>query len=323
MISDVDFEIRQSGGLLDIFRAVQDYAPPVDEPFASVLDLGDKGIAISTDGVGTKLIVANSLGKYDTIGIDCVAMNVNDVLCVGAKPLALLDYIAVSEESAQYLADIAKGFVEGAKRAHITIPGGETAQMPHALDLVGTCVGSIDLSKVIYGQRMEEGDALIGFSSSGIHSNGFTLARQVFKDSGIGLSDYVPEFNRTLGEELLEPTIIYADLAQALLDAVDVRMFAHLTGGGFRNLARIPESLELGFSIETLPSILAIFDLIRRVGGVSDYIMYRTFNMGVGFCAVVPQVDVDLALAVGERENIRGTLMGRVVPGQGVKIHGI
>ena len=323
-------EMRSFGRAIDLFRSTHDFArhgkpldfPGVAEPYAAVLDLGgDLGLAIATDGVGTKLLVAGEMGKYDTVGIDCVAMNANDILCVGAEPVAMVDYVAVTSTDSDQLLELAKGLVEGARRARISIPGGETAQVAEmlaggdeAFDLVGTCVGTVALDAVITGRRAASGDALIGYASTGIHSNGLTLARRVFERAGLRPDRHVPEFRRTLGEELLEPTAIYVDLALALREALDVRAFAHVTSDGFLNLARAG----VGFDITFLPPEPAVFGLIRELGGIPDAELFRVFNMGVGFCAVVPEGEAERALAIGAEHGVAGWRLGSVTehPGE-------
>lgn len=316
-------EMRSFGRAIDLFRTTHDFARhgrPVDfdvaEPYAAVLDLGaNLGLAIATDGVGTKLLVAEALGTYDTVGIDCVAMNANDILCVGAEPLAMVDYVAVKSTDHDQILELAKGLVEGARQAHVSIPGGETAQVAEmlaggaeAFDLVGTCVGTVPLDAMITGERAAHGDALIGYASTGIHSNGLTLARRVFAQAGWPLDRHVPEFGRALGEELLEPTAIYVDLALALRAALDVHAFAHITSDGFINLARAGA----GFDITNIPPEPAVFTLIRERGGIPNEDMYHVFNMGVGFCAVVPDAEAERALAIGAEHGIAGWRLGSV-----------
>jgi phosphoribosylformylglycinamidine cyclo-ligase len=277
--------------------------------FANVVEVAPGlGIAVSTDGVGTKLLVAQMLGKYDTVGIDCVAMNVNDVLCVGARPLTLLDYIAVERAEAGMLDAIGAGLERGAEEAGISIAGGELAQVAELIrgarpgagfDLVGTAIGLVALDRVIVGEGLEDGDAVIGLASSGIHSNGLTLARAALLEAaGHDLDDEIEELGRPLGAELLEPTRIYVKPVLALLAALapdEVRALAHITGDGLLNLLRVRS--EVGFEIDEPPEPQPIFRLIQAAGGVSDAELYRVFNMGVGFCIVVAASAADRALA--------------------------
>jgi phosphoribosylformylglycinamidine cyclo-ligase len=275
--------------------------------FASVLDLGNgTGLALSTDGVGTKLLVAQMLDKYDTVGIDCVAMNVNDVLCVGAEPLCMLDYIAVQEADPDFLTQIGKGLHEGARQANISIPGGEIAQVRElirgeregrAFDLAGACVGLVPMDRIIVGQAIQPGDVVIGLRSSGIHSNGLTLAREVFfKKARYRPDQHVGELGRSIGEELLEPTRIYVREVLGLLRAgLEIRAMAHITSDGFLNLARV--QARVGYVLDFLPEPQPIFRLLQKIGGVSDEEMYCVYNMGTGFCLVLPPADADRALA--------------------------
>jgi phosphoribosylformylglycinamidine cyclo-ligase len=291
--------------------------------FANVVDLGrGQGLAISTDGVGTKLLIAQRLDRYDTIGIDCVAMNVNDVLCVGAEPLALVDYLAVEDPRPRLLEEIGRGLCEGARRANVAIIGGELAQMPAVVhgerpgfgfDLVGTCIGLLDLGRIIDGSALEPGDILIGLPSSGIHSNGLTLAREVLLGSdGYSVESYVPDIGRSIGEELLEPTTIYVPEVLELLRAgTAVHALAHVTGDGFLNLARAPAPV--GYVVESLPEPRPIFKLIQQRGRLADEQMYRTFNMGVGFCLAVPPDQADDALALLRRHHSTADRLGYAV----------
>ncbi len=304
----------------------------VEEPYASVLDLGaGLGLAITTDGVGTKQIVAEALGRYNTVGIDCVAMNANDIVCVGAEPLAMVDYMGVKSMDGNQFLELAKGLADGAERAHISIPGGETAQIremlaerDEAFDLVGTCVGTVALADVITGDQVAPGDVLVGYASTGIHSNGLTLARGVFKQAGWILDRQVPEFGQTLGDELLEPTAIYVDLALALRAELGVRAFAHITSDGFANLKRIPPFVaeRVGYEITNLPpEPPPIFEVIQQLGGIPDEEMYRVFNMGVGFCAVVPEAEAGRALAIGEECGVAGWRLGSVTTEHPGEVH--
>lgn len=275
--------------------------------YANVLRLTDTlGLAISTDGVGTKILIAEMMGKFDTIGIDCVAMNVNDVICVGAEPIAMTDYVAVQSAEGSFLSQLAIGLREGARQSGMTIPGGEIAQVRELVtgfDLVGTCVGLVDLGKVITGSAVKPGDAIIGFASSGIHSNGLTLAREsLLGAAGMKLETHVEDLGRTLGEELLEPTRIYVQLAMRLLEQVDVRALAHITSDGFLNLARI--DAPVGFTIDALPQTPPIFDLIQKSGNIPTEDLYLVYNMGVGFCAIVPASDADRTVDIGRALGI-------------------
>ncbi len=258
--------------------------------YANVVRLNDEtGIALSTDGVGTKLVLAEQLGRWDTVGIDCVAMNVNDVVCVGAEPLAMVDYLAVDRADAEIAGAVGVGLARGAELAGIEIVGGELAQLGeliNGLDLAGACFGVVQLDSLVTGAAIEPGDAVIGLPSSGLHSNGYTLARKALAD--IPLDD--ERIGRPLGDILLEPTEIYVKpVLELLRSPLEVRGLAHITSGGLDNLLR----LEAGVSYEIdqpLP-VPEVFELIRERGEVSDGEMHEVFNMGCGFCVIVAQAD--------------------------------
>jgi phosphoribosylformylglycinamidine cyclo-ligase len=286
--------------------------------YASVMRLDDRrGLAMSTDGVGTKLVLAERMGRWDTVGIDCVAMNVNDVICVGAEPLALLDYIAVPVADPDVLRAVGVGLRRGAELAGIEIPGGELAQLGeivNGLDLVGTSVGLVDLDAVVTGSRIEPGDAVVGLPSSGLHSNGYTLARSALAD--IPLDD--DRLGRSLGDVLLEPTEIYV---RAVLDLLrcgaDVRGLAHLTSGGLDNLLRL--EAEVGYEIDEPLPVPPVFELIAEQGGVGEAEMYEVFNMGCGFACVVGAGDEDTALSVLRSHYPGAQRIGRATESGGVQ----
>jgi phosphoribosylformylglycinamidine cyclo-ligase len=305
---------REAGGGVEAIVAVLSSIDPgrprraVVGPghYASVVAIDDHtGIALCTDGVGTKLIVAEQTGRFDTVGIDCVAMNVNDVVCVGAEPLALVDYVAVERSSPDVLRAIGEGLRRGAEDAGIEIPGGELAELPevirghpspYGIDLVGACFGVVELDAIVSGTAIEPGDAVIGLPSSGIHSNGLTLARSaLIQRGGLALDDAPDALGRTLADELLEPTAIYVKpVLELLRSSVRVHGLAHITGDGLLNLLRLND--RVGFRIDDPLPVPAIFELIEQMGHVSAAEMHRTFNMGTGFCLVVPENDLDDAL---------------------------
>jgi phosphoribosylformylglycinamidine cyclo-ligase len=288
--------------------------------YANVIPITpDLGVAISTDGVGTKILVAQSLGKYDTVGIDCVAMNANDIVCVGARPLAMVDYLAIETADDYLLAELGKGLARGAELAGISIPGGELAQVRDLIrgehpgtgfDLVGTCIGTVGLDSVLTGRDIEPGDAVIGLASSGVHSNGLTLARRVLPD----LEEEIPELGRSAGTELLEPTMIYVSAALAVLETgIRPSAFAHITGDGFLNLLRVEANVS--FVLDALPEPPAIFEVIRRRGEISSGEMYRVFNMGVGFVMVVRRDDADRTIDLVSKRGYTATVIGEAVAG--------
>ena len=284
--------------------------------FANVVDIGGQGIAITTDGVGSKTMIATMLGKYDTVGIDCVAMNVNDVICVGATPVSMVDYIAIDKAQAHILDAISIGLCAGAAAAGISIAGGETAQlkdMVYGFDLAGTAIGHVPLDKILVGQDVRDGDAVIGVESNGVHSNGFSLVRRAFFTSNrYKLAHRFDELDGDLGEELLRPTHIYVREALALLQRVaSVKAFAHITSDGFLNLTRV--KAEVGYVIDALPEVPPIFAIIRRLEGVDDAVMFAVFNMGIGFCAVVADADADAAIAILSDNGKRAHRIGYAV----------
>ncbi|MBK8294039.1 MAG: phosphoribosylformylglycinamidine cyclo-ligase [Solirubrobacterales bacterium] len=255
--------------------------------YAAVMKLDDtNGIALSTDGVGTKLLIAEELGRFDTIGIDCIAMNVNDIICVGAEPIAMLDYLAVEKADPEQCEQIGTGLARGAELAGIEIPGGELAQMGdmvRGFDIAGACFGTVKLDSIIDGSAVAPGDVVIGLPSSGIHSNGYTLARRALE--GLSMAD--DRLGKPLGEILIEPTEIYVKAIMDLLSSsAVVHGLAHITSGGLDNLLRLKSEVtyEITDPLEPQP----IFGLIAERAGVSEEEMYEVFNMGCGFCCVVP-----------------------------------
>jgi phosphoribosylformylglycinamidine cyclo-ligase len=282
--------------------------------YASVIKLGSElALALCTDGVGSKTIVASALNRYDTIAFDCVAMNVNDLLCVGARPLAMVDYLGVHTLDTERTEALLSGLGAAAKEAGIAVPGGEMAQLPEvigsdgrvpgdptAFDLVGTCVGTLHPDDLILGRSVVAGDTIIGLEASGLHSNGYTLARRVLlKDARMRLNERVETLGRSLGEELLEPTRIYVNAVTALWDAgIETRGLAHITGDGFGNLTRL--EAPVGYELDQLPDPPAIFELIQEGGGIGDEEMFRVFNMGVGMAIITPPDQEERALSVLE-----------------------
>jgi phosphoribosylformylglycinamidine cyclo-ligase len=284
--------------------------------FANVIDIGGVGLAISTDGVGSKSIIADMMRRYDTIGIDCVAMNVNDLLCVGARPLSLVDYIAVERADADMLGAIAVGLAAGARQAGISISGGEISQLKDIVsgfDLVGTAVGTVPLDRIITGQRLAPGDIVIGLESSGIHSNGLSLARQVFFDhAGLAVGHIFPELGEPLGEELLRPTLIYVPEILDIIEHVPtVKALINITGDGLLNLPRV--AAKVGFVIDNMPPVPVIFRLIQQHGGISDAEMHQVYNMGVGFCVLAAATDRDPVIAILNRHGRRAQVIGQVI----------
>jgi phosphoribosylformylglycinamidine cyclo-ligase len=289
--------------------------------FANVIDIGGTGLAICTDGVGSKAMIAKLMNKYDTIGIDCVAMNVNDLICVGAQPVSLVDYIAVERVEAQVLDAIAIGLAEGAAQAGISISGGETAQMEDVVrgfDLAGTAIGTVSLDRIITGRDVEPGDCVIGIESSGIHSNGLTLARKAFfkRDRPLPLEYPLPGSGAQLGEELIRPTLIYvAEIMEILKRAPEVKALTNITSDGLLNLSRV-DNARVGFRIDDLPPVPDIFKLIQEYGNASTAEMFEVYNMGVGFCVVVGETDVGLVLSILGQHRRKAWVIGKAIEDQ-------
>ena len=274
-----------------------------------------------TDGVGTKLKLAFLIDKHDTVGIDCVAMCANDVACAGAKPLFFLDYVAVGKNVPERVAQIVAGVAEGCVQAGCALIGGETAEMPgfypkEEYDLAGFCVGMADKAKLIDGAQMKAGDALIGVSSSGVHSNGFSLVRKVFNITPERLNLYMYEFGKTLGEELLTPTRIYVKSLLALMEQVEVHGVSHITGGGFyENIPRmLPDYLRAAIEKAKVP-VRPIFKVIQSEG-ISEHDMYNTFNMGVGLCVAVAADQADEAVRILKENGEEACILGEVREGE-------
>ena len=275
-----------------------------------------------TDGVGTKLKIAFLMDKHDTVGIDCVAMCVNDVICAGAEPLFFLDYIACGKNEPEKIATIVKGVADGCKESGCALIGGETAEHPGLMpedeyDLAGFTVGMVEEEKILDKNSVMAGDICIGLASSGVHSNGFSLVRKVFGiDNAAVLDQYREALGAPLGEVLLTPTKLYVKPVLSLLNKVHVKSIAHITGGGFyENMPRaFGENLSACMTKGSWP-ILPIFDLIQKKGGISEHDMFNTFNMGIGMMVIVAKEDVDAALASLKESNVPAYVIGEMVPG--------
>lgn len=288
----------------------------------SHLNMKDPVLVSGTDGVGTKLKLAMLLNKHDTIGIDCVAMCVNDVICAGAAPLFFLDYIACGKNIPEKIAEIVKGVADGCVMSGCALIGGETAEHPGMMaeddyDLAGFTVGIVEKENILDKADVKEGDVIIGLPSSGVHSNGFSLVRKVFNiDEGNTLNQYEDVLGKTLGETLLTPTVIYVKPVLELLKAVKVKSLAHITGGGFYE--NLPRAYEEGLSAEIVKGswdVPAIFPLIQKEGNIPEHDMYNTFNMGVGMAAFVSNEDVDQALSILKDNGIDAKVIGKMVKG--------
>ncbi|HEY6524913.1 MAG TPA: phosphoribosylformylglycinamidine cyclo-ligase [Solirubrobacteraceae bacterium] len=311
---------------------------PLPGHYASVIRIAPNlGVALATDSVGSKVIVAEQAQRFSTIGIDCVAMNVNDLICVGAEPLALLDYLAVESADPALLAELAEGLRAGAEDAGVEIPGGEVCQLPEVIrghpspygfDLVGSAFGTVALDAIVDGRACAPGDAVIGLPASGVHSNGLTLARRVLIDEA-GLSlDARPAGleGASVADALLEPTVIYVRAVMELLRSdIPVHGLAHITGGGLLNLLRLnPTRPGVGFEITQPLPVLPVFSVVAELGDVAAAEMWEVFNMGCGFCAVVPVADAERAVALLADRHPGTAVIGRVTDAGGrVRMPGV
>jgi len=331
---DVTKDLRNASSdlkpLLAHLRTTFQYGPTVEldfGTFANVVDVLGIKIAFSIDGVGSKVMICELMDQYQFIGIDCIAMNVNDILCVGAKPLSMLDYISTEVISKDTLDQLGKGFADGAKQAEINIIGGELALLPDllhgetskgAIDLAGTCIGTLIFEDPIVGQKVQPGDKIIALESSGLHSNGFTVVRKIFnlipetslKTKQSILNKYHAELGRTLGEELLVPTKIYVKQILSMLQSIEVHGLCHITGDGLLNLPRLDSNV--GYVIDSPPDPSPIFKMVAEQGEIPPASMYEAFNMGIGFCLVVPSSEVTQVINVANAHQTKATQIGYI-----------
>ena len=287
----------------------------------------EKPVLVSgTDGVGTKQRIAQLMDRHNTVGIDCVAMCVNDIICCGAKPLFFLDYIAIGKNIPEKVVSLVSGVSEGCVRAGCALIGGETAEHPGTMkpddyDLAGFAVGVVDRGKILDKNKMQPGDVVIALPSSGLHSNGYSLVRKVFDVENADLGQYYGELGCALGEELLRPTKIYVRPVLAAIEAADIRGISHITGGGFYE--NIPRSLKKGCAARIAKADVrtpALFDVMQREGGISEHDMFNTFNMGVGMVLTVAPEDADKAIAILKAHGEDAYRLGTIVEGDGVEL---
>ena len=293
--------------------------------YAGIVEIsGGKLLAMHTDGVGTKVIISQMMKKYDTVGIDCVAMNVNDIICIGAAPISFVDYIAANRNNEEIFKKIVQGLVRGAKKAQVPIVGGETAIMPDvisgkdfAFDLVGMVVGILSKNEMVLGDMVTTGDIIIGINSSGLHSNGYSLARKVLL-SKYSLKDRIKGLG-TLGDVLLEPTQIYARPVLEALDECDIHGLAHITGGSFTKLLRLKKT---GYLLDNMPDPPEIFQMIEDQD-VEKVEMYKTFNMGIGFCLIVPEEEEERIEEIFKKHGLKSRPIGSIVEKKGVFVNSL
>ena len=308
---DIDASEKATEALIaqikNVGRKGDGEAIKLENGFAGLVKLGDGALAICTDGVGSKLLLAGELDSIHTVGIDCVAMNVNDLICVGSEPLSFVDYIALDKPDEDLMAKIGMGLAEGCRQANCTLSGGETAILPelvHGFDIAGTSVGYVKQKDIIDGTQISEGDVLIGLKSSGPHSNGYTLIRKLF------------DGDAEVGKQLIEPTRIYVKEVMDLIKQVEVHGIAHITGGGLDNISRINDNFQ--YVIDKPLPVPSIFDWLQEKGNIEDKEMYRTFNMGMGMIIIVNKNDAEKALPILGSDS---QIIGSVRKGQGVE-HG-
>ncbi|QNR20099.1 phosphoribosylformylglycinamidine cyclo-ligase [Exiguobacterium sp. Helios] len=295
----------------------------------SQLNLKEPVLVSGTDGVGTKLKLAFALDQHDTIGIDCVAMCVNDIIVQGAEPLYFLDYIALGKAIPAKIERIVAGVAEGCVQSGCTLIGGETAEMPGMYadgeyDIAGFAVGAVEKQKLITGEHVQPGDVILGLASSGVHSNGFSLVRKIVAESGLRYEDELMMFGSTIGNTLLMPTRIYVEAVKAALETEKIQAMVHITGGGFyENVPRVlPEGCGATFDPKKWPT-LPVFDWLEQAGNVPRHDMYNVFNMGIGYMMIVKPEDVDAVTARLARENETVYTIGTVTGEPGVRIHGV
>lgn len=287
--------------------------------YAGLIEIDSTILALHSDGVGTKVIIAQMMDSFGTVGIDCVAMNANDIICVGAQPLAFIDYIALKSSNESLIEEIIRGLIEGAKQSETAIVGGETAILPdlisgtgkNAFDLAGMILGITSKSRLILGDKIKVGDVILGIESTGLHSNGYSLARKILL-SKYSIEEKLEHLSRPLGEELLIPTRIYVKPVMEILQGenIEVNGFANITGGSFTKLSRL--SSKVRFNLNHLPSSEGIFKQIQLDGHVNTKEMYKTFNMGIGFCAIVPQHSIDTLIRIFHKHKMNSIQIGTV-----------
>lgn len=283
--------------------------------FTSLIDFGEMALTLCTDGVGTKLLIAEALDKWDTVGIDCMAMNVNDTICVGAEPFAFVDYIAIDRPNPDVTEAIGVGLQKGAKLSDCEVVGGEIAVLPemvNGVDLSGSCLGFVRKDRIVTGAEVEVGNVIIGLPSSGIHSNGMSLARKALKKAEVTLDQKFPQLKKSIGEELLTPTTIYVRQVLKMLEGVEVTGMVDVTGGGLRNFIRLKKDVRFDISSPLKPQ--PIFGILQELGDIEEGEMYQTFNMGMGFAVVLREDDAKEALKnLGKGAKV----VGQVLEGEG------
>jgi len=325
---NIDKEEKAINEILSNFKYVRKgIGEPLGGHYAGIIKFGKYALVLCTDGVGSKVKIASILKKWNTIGIDCIAMNVNDAICVGAEPLAFVDYLAIDNPSPKITREIGKGLAKGAEISNISIIGGETASLPDIIkgfDLAGTCLGYLEKKSIITGEKIKVGDIIIGIESSGIHSNGYTLVRKIIEKSKFTYTDTIPKTfnkseNKRIGDLLLIPTNIYVKEILELIKKIDVNGLAHITGGGLKNFLRLNNKVK--YLIEDPFEPQPIFKFLQKQGNVTDKEMYKTFNMGMGFSIIVDKNKVEKSMNILQKNSkFDIKIVGRIEKGSGVHL---
>ena len=296
---------------------------PMGGHYAGMIEFGENALVLCIDGVGSKVLIAHELKKYDTVGIDCIAMNVNDAICVGAEPLAFVDYLAINDPKPEITKEIGKGLEKGAALSNISIISGETASLPEIIngfDLAGTCLAYVKKDRIVLGEKIKPGDVIIGLSSTGIHSNGYSLARRVVTENNFSYREAFPGNiypGKTIGEIYLTPTQIYVKETVALLKKINIHGIAHITGSGLRKLKRINKNVK--FVIDEPFEPQPVFKFIQKYGNIDDREMYQTFNMGMGLVIIVSKEDVNDSLKILKKHSRSDVkIVGRIEKGKDV-----
>jgi phosphoribosylformylglycinamidine cyclo-ligase len=324
--SGVDIE-KEEVAIGEILSNINYFRKGIGKPlgghYAGMIDFGELVLVLCTDGVGSKVKIASELKKWNTIGIDCIAMNVNDAICVGAEPIAFVDYLAIDDPKPEITREIGKGLSKGAELSNISIVGGETASLPEIIngfDLAGTCLGYVKKSEVITGEKILPGDMIIGLKSSGIHSNGYSLVRKVIEKSKYSYTDTFPKdkpYDKKIGDILLTPTKIYVKEILKLINKINIHGLAHITGGGLKNFLRLNNKVKFVINNPIKPQ--PIFNFIQENGNITDREMYKTFNMGMGFAIIIDKEDVDESIKIIQKiSNVGVEIVGEIKKGKGV-----
>jgi len=326
--SGVDI-LKEEKAIKGILSSIKSQRKGIGKPlgghYAGMIEFGEYALVLCTDGVGSKVKIASELRKWDTAGIDCIAMNVNDAICVGAEPIAFVDYLAIDDPKPEITKEIGKGLAKGAELSNISIVGGETASLPEIIngfDLAGTCLAYVKKDEIVTGEKIKPGDIIVGLNSSGLHSNGYTLARKVIKHADLSYNDRFPDGlypSKTIGEILLTPTQIYVKEIIELLKKIEVHGLAHITGGGLRNLPRLNKNVKFVINDPFEPQ--PVFRFLQKYGNIEDKEMYQTFNMGMGFAIIISKEDVNETMKILKKHSKSEVkIVGEIKEGKGAEL---